>query len=133
MPKGARGLVGSEADGYVYGLARQMRAEDGSGTWPLIMLMSDERLRAIEAKINDDPELDPAQKQRRIMKLSGGAYRMSIDAQNRIVLPAHFVQHLRLERDVYCFSTNQEVMVWNPADYQAYLGDTEDDDLDAFF
>ena len=47
---------------------------------------------------------------------------MAIDAQHRVVLPAHLVGYLGLERDVFFVCTNTTIQVWNPADYLIWSG-----------
>ena len=47
---------------------------------------------------------------------------MAIDAQRRIVLPAHFVAYLGLARDAFLNDTNTTVQLWNPAHFLRWSG-----------
>ena len=55
---------------------------------------------------------------------------MAVDAQHRIVLAAHFVQWLGLDRDLFFVCTNTTVQVWNPAHYLRWSGQDRDDHFD---
>ncbi len=132
LPRSARGLLGVDKDGSVCGLQQQMRSLEADQVFPAVLLMTEEELNRTEKKILDDESLDALKKQNLVMKLNGKVHRMSVDAQNRIVLPAHFVEYLHLERDVFTFSTNKGVAVWNPEDWIKYNATQDDDELGAY-
>ena len=69
-------------------------------------------------------------KERRIAKLNGHARLLSVDGQRRVVLPRHFVDLLKLEREVFMFASNNSVMVWNPQDWLRYDDDQDDSEMD---
>mgnify|MGYP000701550028 CR=1 FL=1 len=132
LPRSARGLMGADQDGLVCGLQQQMRDPEGEGVFPVVLLMTEDELHRTEQKILENDQLDPLKKQNLIMKLNGKVHRMSVDGQNRIVLPGHFVDYLHLERDVFMFSTNNGVAVWNPSDWTRYNSSQDDDELGAY-
>ncbi len=57
-----------------------------------------------------------------VTALNGEMSMMSIDAQHRVVLPAHFVSYLGLERDIFFVCTNTTIQVWNPDHYVRWTG-----------
>jgi DNA-binding transcriptional regulator/RsmH inhibitor MraZ len=134
VPRGSRGLEDGhgEAVTTVFGMLRRFRSVGGEQQWPALMLMTEQRLREIEQEIHAREGLHPAQRQRLIQRISGESRQMGLDGQHRVVLPKHVVDQLELGRDVYCYSTNQEVMVWNPDHYQAYMAGSDEEDIDAF-
>lgn len=132
LPRSARGLLDVDSDGVLCGLQQKMRNLDADEVFPAVLLISEDELHETEKKILDNDDLDPLKKQNLVMKLNGKVHRMSIDAQNRVVLPGHFVEYLHLERDVFMFSTNKGIAVWNPEDWIRYNANQDDEELGAY-
>ncbi|NRA37926.1 MAG: hypothetical protein HRU15_07290 [Planctomycetes bacterium] len=132
LPRSARGLLGTEKEAALCGLQQPMRCLSDDGKFPVVLLMTENELRKTEQRILDNESLDPLKKQNMIMQLNGKVHRMSVDGQNRIVLPGHFVEYLGLERDVFMFSTNNGVAVWNPKDWEAYNANQDEDELGTY-
>lgn len=132
LPRSARGLLGVDQDAQVCGLQEHMRLVDTDERYGVVLLITEQELKRTEQKITSNESLHPLKRQNLIMKLNGKVHRMSVDAQNRIVLPAHFVDYLKLERDVFIFSTNNGVAVWNPEDWSRYMASQDDDELGAY-
>ena len=132
LPRSARGLLGVDKDAQVCGLQEHMRQVDSDERFNVILLITEAELKRTEQKIIENEDLHPLKKQNLIMKLNGKVHRMSVDAQNRIVLPGHFVDYLGLDRDVFTFSTNNGVAVWNPEDWTRYMTSQDDDELGAY-
>jgi len=103
--------------------------QPGSGDrFPVLVLMGEEELTRRENELRAMPDVDPAQLQYYIHTLNGPVRRMAVDAQRRIVLPAHFVDYLKLEREVYMYSTNVTVLAWHPDDWRRYSSTPEAED-----
>ena len=132
LPRSARGLLGTEKEAALCGLQQPMRCLSDDGKFPVVLLMTENELRKTEQRILDNESLDPLKKQNMIMQLNGKVHRMSVAGQNRIVLPGHFVDYLRLQRDVFMFSTNNGVAVWNPKDWEAYNANQDEDELGTY-
>lgn len=120
LPKGARALATLGAEDPVCGRPDFMTLPSSGERFPVLTLMSEEELERREASIRDNPQLDPAMQAAWIANLNGAVRRMAVDAQRRIVLPAHFVDFLKLDREVYMFSTNVTVLAWHPDDWQRW-------------
>ncbi len=98
-------------------------AKDGGGElFPVILLMTEAELKRREDRILADPALDGATRLALVTRLNGGAARMALDGQNRIVLPPHFVAYLGLEREIFLNDTNTTVQAWNPQHYLRWSG-----------
>lgn len=121
LARGLRALAGIDESGCVW--ARPVRlavAAETGVTVPAIEVMPEVEIQRREAAIREDQALSPAEKVRRVALLNGLARSLSLDGQRRVVLPGHFVEHLALDRDVFLFSQNASVLVWNPADWLRY-------------
>ncbi len=118
--KGARALVEAEADGYVCGTVHRMMHQHSQERFPVVVLFSERELQRREEAIRSNQTLSPMAVEAQVARLNGNVQRMNLDAQRRIVLPAHFVRYLGLAQDVYMFSTNTSVMVWNPDDWRRW-------------
>jgi len=119
--KGARGLAGADEQGQVCVLPHRM-ANDAGESFPVLVMLTEAELRERERRIREDDGLQPFEKERLIARLNGHVRVLTIDAQRRVVLPPHFVDYLEVEREVFMFSNNDSVLVWNPADWLAYAG-----------
>lgn len=129
LPRGNRGLPGVDASGLVFALPHQMRLDDGARL-PVVVFLVEEELRQREERIRAREDITAAAKERRIAILNGHVRQLAVDGQRRVVLPRHFVELLRLEREVFMFPSNNSVMLWNPSDWLRYTADQEDDDSD---
>jgi hypothetical protein len=116
----------ASADGatveHLLGIQHGLAKSGGGEMFPIIILMTEPELRRREDRILADPALDGATRLALVTKLNGGAARMAIDGQNRIVLPPHFVAYLSLERDIFLNGTNTTVQIWNPQHYLRWSG-----------
>ena len=101
-------------------MARRTRCATTAGGLCLRAGHDADRAAARETTIREHPALSPAQKEAAIISLNGDAVWMKVDAQHRIVLAAHLVQYLNLEREVYMFSTNSALNLWHPAEWQRW-------------
>lgn len=128
LPRGARALTGADVEGYVCGTLHRMRKPETGESFRVVVLMTERELQRREEAIRQNQELDPARAEALIADLNGNVQRMAIDAQRRVVLPGHFVRYLRLERELYMFSTNTTVLVWNPQDWLRWSGGDDEDE-----
>ena len=118
LPRDAAGLAGIE---HVRALASWMPAQDSAGKpSPVVLLMSEPELRRRERRIIEAADVKPERKQVLVQQLNAGAASLSIDEQRRIVLPAHQVEYLALQRDVLFVTTGDLVYVWNPDEFQRW-------------
>lgn len=129
LPRGSRGLGDVEAVGQVCAMPHRMRLRDGSAV-PVVVLLSEDYLQQREEAIRAREDIDATAKERRIAKLNGHMRQLAVDRQRRVVLPPHFVDLLKLEREVFLFASNNSVMVWNPGDWRRYAADLDDEDDD---
>ena len=129
LPKGNRGLPGVDETGQLCALPHRMRLHDGTPI-PVVLLLTEDELRRREYRIRERDDVDAMTKERRIAKLNGHARLLSVDGQRRVVLPPHFVDLLKLEREVFMFASNNSVMVWNPQDWLRYDDDQDDSEMD---
>lgn len=120
LPKGARAIAAVEQEGYVCGRPDVMVHPVSGDRFPILVLMGEEELSRREDQLRALPDIDPAQLQYYINTLNGPVRRMAVDAQRRIVFPGHFVDYLKLEREVYMYSTNVTVLAWHPDDWRRY-------------
>jgi DNA-binding transcriptional regulator/RsmH inhibitor MraZ len=132
LPRGARGLQGAEEVGSLCAMPHRMKLPDGSGTVPVVILLTEQELQQRENDIRAREDLDAMNKERRIARLNGHVRQLAIDAHRRVVLPKHFVEHIAAEKDVFLFSNNASVLVWNPHDWLRYAEPVDDDDDDDF-
>ncbi len=125
LPRDLRGLASRDgsAPSHVRGVQHALPANGADGApAPVVLLMTEAELRRREDRILADPQLDGSTRLALITRLNGGAARMAVDAQQRIVLPAHLVAWLRLDRDVFLNDTNTVVQLWNPQEYLRWSG-----------
>jgi DNA-binding transcriptional regulator/RsmH inhibitor MraZ len=120
LPKGARGLDG--VDGLTYVCALPHRMTSPTGTYPVILLLTEDELERRETAIRERTDLNVAEKERRIAMLNGHVRQLAVDGQRRIVMPPHFVRFLGADRTVFMFTNNTSVVVWKPEDWLAYNG-----------
>ena len=117
IPREARALlVAGEVD-HVRGMRHGIPKNGGGEVFPVLLLLTEKELQRREQKIIDDPALTPEQRLTLVTALNGEMAMMAIDAQHRVVLPAHLVAYIGLERDVFFVCTNSTIQVWNPAHY----------------
>lgn len=105
-------------DGYVYGLPVPVKNE--GKLYPIIRVMTESALQGYEQEIRDSEELTRPERAARISALRGNAWRMALDKQNRVVLPAHHIGALKLDREAYVFEANGVLQVWNPSDWSDF-------------
>ena len=129
LPRGSRGLPGIDASAQVCALPHKMRMRDGT-VLPVIVLLAEDELRQREERIRAREDVDAVTKERRIALLNGHVRTLAVDGQRRVVLPAHFVDLLKLDREVFMVSNNTSVTVWNPEDWRRYNDDEDDSGID---
>jgi DNA-binding transcriptional regulator/RsmH inhibitor MraZ len=117
IPREARALLLAGEVDHVRGMTHGITRSDTQEKFPLVLLMTEKELQRREQKILDDQQLSPQRKMELVTDLNGSMCMMSIDAQHRIVLAAHLVSHLQLERDIFFVCTNTTIQVWKPDDY----------------
>ncbi len=122
LARSARALAGADADGHVCGGPQRLRQPHSGEVFNVLVLMTEGELVRREQGLRVRSDLGADQLAYLIAQLNGTIQRMNLDGQRRIVLPAHFVSFLRLERELYLFSTNSSVLVWHPQDYLRYAG-----------
>jgi DNA-binding transcriptional regulator/RsmH inhibitor MraZ len=122
IPREARALLTAGDVDHLRGMKHAMkRAADGE-VFPIVLLMTEKELQRREQKILDDASLSAEQRLHLVTSLNGEMAMMSIDAQHRVVLPAHLVKHLSLQRDIFFICTNTTIQVWNPDHYARWSG-----------
>ena len=129
LPREARAFLDVSEEGQVCGMQHRVQKESGD-SFPVLLLLTDKELQRREQRIIEDPQLTPAKRFELVTKLNGGVRRMAVDAQHRVVLAAHFVSYLALERDVFFVCTNTTVQIWNPGHYLRWSGHDKDDHFD---
>ena len=127
IPAEGRSLL-AEGDAVLCGRTHAMpRLSESIGpdeVFPMVMLMSRAELRRREQAIRDDVSRSPLQRESLAMKLRATVEELSLDGQNRVVLPQEFIQHLQLDRDVFFVVMNDSIRVWNPEHYLRWSGPT---------
>jgi len=122
IPREARALLTAGDVDHLRGMKHAMsKAKDGE-VFPILLLLTEKELQRREQRILDDPALAPEQRLHLVTALNGEMSMMAIDAQHRVVLPAHFVSYLGLERDIFFVCTNTTIQVWNPDHYLRWTG-----------
>ncbi len=121
IPREARALLAAGEVDHLRGMKHGI-AKNGGPIFPVLVLMTEKELQRREQRIIDDPALTAEQRLELVTRLNGEMAMMSIDAQHRIVLPAHFVAYLKLDREVFFVCTNTTIQVWRPEDYLAWSG-----------
>lgn len=116
LPRDAAALAGDP--GHVRALPYRMPGKSDAGqTHPVLLLMTEEDLRKRERRIADDARIPANDKMRLIVELNAHAVALPIDDQRRVVLPAHLVDYLKLERDVLFVATGDLIYAWNPDEF----------------
>lgn len=122
IPREARALLTAGDVDHLRGMKHAMsKAKDGE-VFPILLLLTEKELQRREQRIIDDPALSSEQLLHLVTALNGEMAMMAIDAQHRVVLPAHFVSYLGLERDIFFVCTNTTIQVWNPDHYLRWTG-----------
>ena len=131
IPREARALLQEAGVDHLRGMKHAMPTVGAAGStgkggesriYPILLLLTEKELQRREQRILDDARLSPEQRLHLVTALNGEMASMAIDAQHRVVLPAHLVGYLGLERDVFFVCTNTTIQVWNPTDYLAWSG-----------
>lgn len=119
LPREAQALAGAPA--HLRALPHWMPGRaDSRQRHPVVLLMTEADLRRRERKIIDSPEVPALHKQNLVMELNAGAVQLAIDDQRRVVIPAHQVEYLALERDALFVCTGDLIYLWNPAEFQRW-------------
>jgi DNA-binding transcriptional regulator/RsmH inhibitor MraZ len=124
-----RSLVEGDA---VYLVPFVMTKEASAERFPVLRLMTEAGKRQREQEILNDTALSRQAQQRLLTLMNGHASRMTVDRQNRIVVPAHQLRHIGVDKDVYIFESNGALMAWNPSDWVRYAAVDESEDLSAY-
>lgn len=122
IPREARALLAAGDMDHLRGMKHGLVKSGTTTIFPVLVLMIEKELQRREQKIIDDPTLSPEARLELVTRLNGEMAMMSIDAQHRIVLPAHFVSYLKLDREAFFVCTNTTIQVWKPDDYLAWSG-----------
>jgi DNA-binding transcriptional regulator/RsmH inhibitor MraZ len=121
IPREARALLQAGKVGHLRGMKHAIQKAGGTigagEIFPLLLLLTEQELQRREQKIIDAPNLTPEQRLHLVTNLNGEMALMAIDTQHRVVLPAHLVKYLGLDRDVFFVCTNTTIQVWNPEHY----------------
>lgn len=134
LPRDARSLMGVGEGGVVCAMPRRALHEDPAKRFPIVTLLTLEELTRREAKLRDDLKGDATRQFRLLQVLNEGVRQMAVDGQRRVVLPAHLVEHIGVDRDLAFICSNDSVQVWNPDHYTAWRGEVvegADSTLDA--
>ena len=123
LPRDARSLLGVGEGGVVCALPRRALHEDAAKRFPIVTLLTLDELTRREAKLRDDFKSEPTRQFRLLQVLNEGVRQMTVDAQRRVVLPNHFVEHIGIDRDLAFICSNDSVQVWNPVHYVAWRGE----------
>jgi DNA-binding transcriptional regulator/RsmH inhibitor MraZ len=124
IPREARALLQAGSVDHLRAMKHAMpKIGDTKGEiFPLLLLLTEKELQRREQRIIDDATLSPVQRLHLVTALNGEMAMMAIDAQHRVVLPAHLVAYLQLDRDVFFICTNSTIQLWNPEHYQRWSG-----------
>ena len=126
VPKEARTLLG-DGEPVFYGLPHFL---PGVATpeqrFPFAILYAGPELRRREDAIRTDARLPSAKREELATLLRAQATPMAVDDYSRLVLPAHLVAHLGLDKKVFFIAMNDAVRVWNPDTYRRWAGLPED-------
>ena len=119
LPRDAAALVGDPA--HLRALPHWMPGKaDRAVHSPVVVLMSDVELRKRERCIIEAPNLSAEDKQVLVQDLNARAAQLAIDEQRRVVMPQHFVDYLKLERDALFVTTGELIYLWNPLEFQRW-------------
>ena len=123
LPRDARSLLGVGEGGVVCAMPRRALHDDQSKRFPIITLLTLDELTRREAKLRADLAGESTRQFRLLQVLNEGVRQMAVDAQRRVVLPAHLVEHIGIDRDLAFICSNDSVQVWNPGHYAAWRGE----------
>lgn len=126
LPRDARSLAAIGEGGVVCGLPSRAIHDDSARRFPIVTLMTVEIVTERERELREQAKNEGKSPFTLVNRFNEGLKQMMVDAQRRIVLPPHFVEHLGVERDLLFISTNTSVFVWNPDHYRTWRG--EDDE-----
>lgn len=115
----ARALDGLDEGSVVCALPHFLQGADGK-SFPVLVLMKESELERRENDLRSSADLTPIQKEQWITLLNGHVRRLNLDGQRRVVLPGPFVNHIRIQKDLFLYSNNLTVQIWNPEDYKTY-------------
>lgn len=88
--------------------------------YPVLLIMTREEVRRRIDQIRQ-VVTDPHRQTFEVNALVGDIATLAVDSKRRVVLPPVQVRYLNLDRDVYVYSSDRSVVVWNPQDWLAYL------------
>ena len=136
LPRDARSLADLREGDVVCAMPRKALHEDPARRFPVVTLVTLPELRAREDKLRARYVGDEITRFRKLQVFNEGIRQLAVDAQRRIVLPAHFVAHVGIadDRDLYFSCSNDTIQLWNPTHYLAWKGEAvegADSDLDA--
>lgn len=76
----------------------------------------------------------PMTKARRLQRyLASNAADVQVDAQGRILLPRHLLEYAGLEKAALVIGAGNRAEIWNPADYEADMGEMTAEEAEAEF
>ncbi|MBA2480369.1 MAG: hypothetical protein H0V44_06885 [Planctomycetes bacterium] len=127
IPREARALAAAVAGApitHLRGKRHVVRKGTTGAEFRIVLLMTELELQKREERILADGTLSDDQKFEYVTSLNDEMKMLSIDGQNRIVLPAEFVAHLGIgdSKDVKFVCTNTVIQAWNPEHHLAYSG-----------
>jgi DNA-binding transcriptional regulator/RsmH inhibitor MraZ len=122
IPREARALLLAGEVDHLRGMKHAIASSTDGEIFPIVLLMTEKELQRREQRILDDTNLTPEQRIQLVTSLNGEMAMMSIDAQHRVVLSAHLVKHLSVDRDIFFICTNTTIQVWNPEHYSRWSG-----------
>lgn len=117
IPREARALLHAGDVDHLRGMRHAIPKTAGGEVFPVLLLLTEKELQRREERIIADATLTPESRLQLVTALNGEMAMMAIDAQHRVVLPAHLVAYLGLARDVFFVCTNSTIQVWNPDHY----------------
>ncbi len=127
IPREARAFASSSAGvpvPHLRGKRHVVRKGGSKDEFRIVLLMTEAELTKREERILADATLSDDQKFEYVTRLNDEMKLLSIDGQNRIVLPAEYVEHLGVaeSKDVKFVCTNTVIQAWNPEHHIAYSG-----------
>ncbi|MFW5830478.1 MAG: hypothetical protein ACOCXA_09490 [Planctomycetota bacterium] len=132
LPKSTDMVRGLEEGNSVYAIPFHMTHEETGDRFPVLRVLTEEGKRQREQEILGDTSLSRPQQSRLLTLMNGQAARMTVDRQNRVVLPSHLVRFIGVKAEVYIFESNGALMAWNPDDWERYAQIEESDDLASY-
>lgn len=121
LPRDAAALAGDPA--HIRALAHWMPGKaDRAQRSPVVLLMTEGDLRKRERRIIDAPNFSHEDKLVMVQDLNSRAAQLAIDDQRRVVIPAHLVEYLKLERDALFVTTGDMIFLWNPDEFLRWSG-----------